>query len=168
MHAREEKARFESEKVGFFYSSLTNIAKKRSELALRENDRQWLTPVFNRSRLFDGGRHFGRNTRAATFEGEMRAGGRSNLEFLMISMKTDANIEGHSFGFAGRGAEMAGTIAASALKPFFQVKDPLFRERLWQEFRVYGFAPRQKVGTRQFSCPREKTTSTSTSLKGSA
>ena len=40
-------------------------------------------------------------------------------------------------GFAGRGAEMAGTIAAAALKPFFLGRDPFFREKHWQEFRTY-------------------------------
>jgi L-alanine-DL-glutamate epimerase-like enolase superfamily enzyme len=78
-----------------------------------------------------------RNTREAMSDSEMRAGGRSNFDFLVISMKTDDGMEGHSFGFAGRGAEMAGAIAASALKPFFEGKDPLFREKLWQEFRTY-------------------------------
>ena len=78
-----------------------------------------------------------RNTREAMTDSEMRAGGKSNFDFLFISMKTDAGIEGNSFGFAGRGAEMAGMIAASALKPFFQGKDPLFREKLWQDFRTY-------------------------------
>jgi L-alanine-DL-glutamate epimerase-like enolase superfamily enzyme len=78
-----------------------------------------------------------RNTREAMSNHEMRAGGKSNFDFLVISMKTDSGIEGHSFGFAGRGAEMAGTIAASALKPFFEGKDPLFREKLWQDFRTY-------------------------------
>jgi L-alanine-DL-glutamate epimerase-like enolase superfamily enzyme len=70
-------------------------------------------------------------------DGEMRVGGKSNFDFLVISIKTDSGITGHSFGFAGRGAEMAGAIASSALKPFFTGKDPLFREQLWQEFRTY-------------------------------
>jgi len=78
-----------------------------------------------------------RNQPGSAAEKEMRAGGRSNFDFLIISMKTDAGIEGHSLGFAGRGAEMAGAIAASALKPFFLGKDPLFREQMWQEFRTY-------------------------------
>lgn len=68
---------------------------------------------------------------------DLRAGGRSNFDFLIISMKTDAGVEGHAMGFDGRGAEMAGAIAASALKPFFLGRDPLFREQLWQEFRTY-------------------------------
>lgn len=78
-----------------------------------------------------------RNTREAMSDGEMRVGGKSNFDFLVISIKTDSGITGHSFGFAGRGAEMAGAIASSALKPFFTGKDPLFREQLWQEFRTY-------------------------------
>jgi len=70
-------------------------------------------------------------------DSEMRVGGKSNFDFLFITMKTGEGIEGNSFGFAGRGAEMAGGIAQSALKPFFLGKDPLFREKLWQEFRTY-------------------------------
>ena len=68
---------------------------------------------------------------------EMRVGGTSTFDFLVITMKTDEGIEGHSMGFAGRGAEMAGTIAATALKPFFLGRDPWFREKHWQEFRTY-------------------------------
>ena len=72
-----------------------------------------------------------RNTLPAMSDSEMRSGGRSTFDFLVISMKTDEGITGHSMGFAGRGAEMAGGIAASALKPFFAGKDPLFtRETL--------------------------------------
>jgi L-alanine-DL-glutamate epimerase-like enolase superfamily enzyme len=78
-----------------------------------------------------------RNTRDAMSDGEMRTGGKSNFDFLVISMQTDSGITGRSFGFAGRGAEMAAAIAGSALKPFFEGKDPLFREKLWQEFRTY-------------------------------
>ena len=68
---------------------------------------------------------------------DMRAGGKSTFDFLVITMKTDAGIEGRSMGFAGRGAEMAGTIAAAALKPFFLGRDPFCREKHWQEFRTY-------------------------------
>jgi L-alanine-DL-glutamate epimerase-like enolase superfamily enzyme len=77
-----------------------------------------------------------RNTQP-TADAAMRAGGTSNFDFLCVSMKTDEGVVGHSFGFAGRGAEMAGNIAASALKPFFLGKDPFQRERHWQEFRTY-------------------------------
>ncbi len=78
-----------------------------------------------------------RNTREAMSDSEMRAGGKSTFDFLVVSMKTYEGLEGHSFGFAGRGAEMAGSIAASALKPFFLGKDALAREKHWQDFRTY-------------------------------
>jgi Enolase C-terminal domain-like/Mandelate racemase / muconate lactonizing enzyme, N-terminal domain len=77
------------------------------------------------------------NSREAMSDSEMRSGGRSRFDFLVITIKTDEGIEGHSFGFAGRGADMAAGIAASALKPFFLGKDPLLREKHWQDFRTY-------------------------------
>jgi L-alanine-DL-glutamate epimerase-like enolase superfamily enzyme len=52
-------------------------------------------------------------------------------------MTTDTGIEGTSMGFAGRGAKMAGHIAETALKPFFEGRDPLAREKHWQEFQTY-------------------------------
>ena len=70
-------------------------------------------------------------------DSSMRAAGRSDLDFLVVTMKTDEGIEGTSFGFAGRGVEMAGQVAATSLKPFFLGKDPLARERHWKEFRTY-------------------------------
>ncbi|MBV6431726.1 MAG: L-rhamnonate dehydratase [Bryobacteraceae bacterium] len=70
-------------------------------------------------------------------DSEMRAGGASSFDFLLVSMTTDEGIEGHSFGFAGRGARMAGEIARQTMKPFFPGKDPLARERHYQEFRTY-------------------------------
>src|ERR1700685_2278218 len=78
-----------------------------------------------------------RNTQEAMGDSAMRAGGKSTFDFLVVTMKTDAGIDGTSFGFAGRGAEMAGAVAASTLKPFFLGKDPLFREKHWQDFRTY-------------------------------
>lgn len=77
------------------------------------------------------------NARPAMTDSEMRSGGKSTFDFLVVTMKTDEGIEGHSFGFAGRGADMAGATAATALKPFFLGKDPLFREKHWQDFRTY-------------------------------
>ena len=77
------------------------------------------------------------NTRDAMSDAEMRAGGKSTFDFLVITMQTDSEVIGRSMGFAGRGAEMAGVIAATALKPFFLGRDPLFREQHWQEFRNY-------------------------------
>lgn len=67
----------------------------------------------------------------------MRAGGASAFEFLVITLRTDEGLQGHSFGFAGRGVEAAGHVAAQSLRPFFLGKDPFARERHWQEFRTY-------------------------------
>lgn len=69
-------------------------------------------------------------------DSEMRDGRRSNLEFIVVTINTDAGITASTFGFAGRGARMAGEIAAATLKPFFLGKDPLFRERHWHEYRM--------------------------------
>ena len=69
-------------------------------------------------------------------DSEMRDGIRSDLEFLVISMKTDAGIQADTFGFAGRGAKIAGQIAADVLKPFFLGKDPDYREKHWHDFRM--------------------------------
>jgi L-alanine-DL-glutamate epimerase-like enolase superfamily enzyme len=78
-----------------------------------------------------------RNVRENMSDSEMRMGGKSTFDFLVISMKTSEGLEGNSFGFAGRGAEMAGQIAATTLKPFFLGKDPWAREKHWQDFRTY-------------------------------
>ncbi len=69
-------------------------------------------------------------------DSEMRDGIRSDLEFLVITMKTDEGIQAETFGFAGRGAKMAGQVAADVLKPFFLGKDPCYREKHWHDFRV--------------------------------
>ncbi|MCC6390440.1 MAG: mandelate racemase [Bryobacterales bacterium] len=78
-----------------------------------------------------------RTPHSAMTDSEMRAGGASSFDFLVVSMTTDEGVQGHSFGFAGRGARMAGEIAGQAMKPFFLGKDPLARERHYQEFRTY-------------------------------
>ena len=44
---------------------------------------------------------------------EMRDGKKSDLEFLVITFHTDEGLSSSTFGFAGRGAEMAGEIANS-------------------------------------------------------
>src|ERR1700721_3528518 len=75
------------------------------------------------------------NTRPAMSDSEMRSGGKSTFDFLVITMKTDEGIDGHSFGFAGRGAEMAGAVAAFPRERFFLAKGPLLLEHDWQEFR---------------------------------
>jgi len=78
-----------------------------------------------------------RNEREAMSDTEMRAGGRSTFDFLVVTLRTDEDVEGTSFGFAGRGADSAGRIAADTLKPFFLGRDPLAREKAWHEFRTY-------------------------------
>ena len=54
-----------------------------------------------------------RNTQEAMADSEMRSGGKSTFDFLVITLRTDDGIEGTSFGFAGRGAEMAGQVGLS-------------------------------------------------------
>jgi L-alanine-DL-glutamate epimerase-like enolase superfamily enzyme len=49
---------------------------------------------------------------------------------------TDVGLRADTFGFAGRGARMAGEIAATVLKPFFLGRDPLYRERHWHDLRM--------------------------------
>ena len=78
-----------------------------------------------------------RNTQDTMTDSEMRMGGRSTFDFLIITMTTDTGIKGTSMGFAGRGAKMAGHVANDGLKPFFEGRDPLAREKHWQEFRMY-------------------------------
>ena len=48
-------------------------------------------------------------------DSEMRDGKKSDLEFLVITFHTDEGLSSSTFGFAGRGAEMAGEIANSIL-----------------------------------------------------
>lgn len=77
-------------------------------------------------------------------------GGASQLEFIVISIHTDEGITGHSFGFAGRGAEMAGQIAVNNIKPWLLGKNPMYREALWQESRKqdrwWGHSPIYSYG----------------------
>ena len=51
-------------------------------------------------------------------DSEMRDGKKSDLEFLVITFHTDEGLSSSTFGFAGRGAAMAGEIANSIFKPF--------------------------------------------------
>ena len=69
-------------------------------------------------------------------DSEMRDGKKSDLEFLVITFHTDEGLSSSTFGFAGRGAEMAGEIANSIFKPFFIGRDPLYREQHWHEYRT--------------------------------
>jgi len=69
-------------------------------------------------------------------DSEMRFSTIKELEFLVINMKTDEGLEAASFGFAATSARGAGRIAADALKPFFLGKDPFYREKHWQDYRM--------------------------------
>lgn len=87
---------------------------------------------------------------------EMRGGVKSDLEFLVLTLKTDEGLEASTFGFAGRGARMAGEIAASALKPFFLGRDPLFREQHWHDYRMadrwWNHVPMYSYGPFDVAC----------------
>jgi L-alanine-DL-glutamate epimerase-like enolase superfamily enzyme len=70
--------------------------------------------------------------------GRFRDSYAQEFEFLVVTLKTDAGVNGASFGFAAeRGGAMAAEIAAYALKPFFIGRDPLFREKNWHDFRKH-------------------------------
>jgi len=62
------------------------------------------------------------------------AGG--ELEFLVVTLHTDAGITASSFGFAGRSARGSGELAAAAMRPFLTGRNPLDREAIWQDFLV--------------------------------
>ena len=76
-----------------------------------------------------------RHDGAAAGKATLNTGGSSALEFLVISLHTDEGTSGHSFGFAGKGAKMAGHAAATCVKPWLLGKDPWFREAHWLESR---------------------------------
>ena len=78
------------------------------------------------------------NTRAAMSDSEMRSGGKSTFDFLVITMKTDEGIAWAFLRFcrAGRGNGRERS-RLRLLKPFFLGKDPLLREKHWQDFRTY-------------------------------
>ncbi len=77
-----------------------------------------------------------RHAAPAMQHAEMRDGTRSDLEFLVVTARTDEGLQAETFGFAGRGAKIAGQIAADVLKPFFLGRDPMYREKHWNDFRV--------------------------------
>ena len=60
-----------------------------------------------------------RHEQASMKDSEMRDGKKSDLEFLVITFQTDEGLSASTFGFAGRGAAMAGEIANTIFKPFF-------------------------------------------------
>ena len=67
----------------------------------------------------------------------MRAGGANGaLEFLVLTLTTDAGISASSFGFAGRTARGAGEMAAASLRPLLVGRNAFDREAIWKEFRT--------------------------------
>ncbi len=89
-------------------------------------------------------------------DSEMRDGKKSDLEFLVITFHTDEGLTSSTFGFAGRGAKMAGEIANSIFKPFFIGRDPLYREKHWHEYRMadrwWNHAPIYSYGPFDINC----------------
>ena len=89
-------------------------------------------------------------------DSEMRDGKKSELEFLVITFHTDEGLSTSTFGFAGRGAAMAGEIANSIFKPFFIGRDPLYREKHWHEYRMadrwWNHAPIYSYGPFDINC----------------
>ena len=89
-------------------------------------------------------------------DSEMRDGKKSELEFLVITFLTDEGLSTSTFGFAGRGAAMAGEIANSIFKPFFIGRDPLYREKHWHEYRMadrwWNHAPIYSYGPFDINC----------------
>ena len=76
---------------------------------------------------------------------ELRETHKSDLHFLMIMLKTDAGVADVSMGFAGMGAEMATSIAAQSLKPFFLVGEGgqrlIHMEDLLDGLPPFAFSP---------------------------
>jgi len=89
-------------------------------------------------------------------DAEMRDGKKSDLEFIVITFETDEGLSSSTFGFAGRGALMAGEIANSIFKPFFLGRDPLYREKHWHEYRMadrwWNHAPIYSYGPFDINC----------------
>jgi len=89
-------------------------------------------------------------------DSEMRDGKKSDLEFLVITFHTDEGLSSSTFGFAGRGAEMAGEIANSIFRPFFIGRDPLYREQHWHDYRMadrwWNHAPIYSYGPFDINC----------------
>jgi L-alanine-DL-glutamate epimerase-like enolase superfamily enzyme len=97
-----------------------------------------------------------RHSNSLMKDSEMRDGKKSELEFLVITFDTDEGLSASTFGFAGRGAAMAGEIANTIFKPFFLGRDPLYREKNWHEYRMadrwWNHAPIYGYGAFDINC----------------
>ena len=97
-----------------------------------------------------------KHTQPVMKNSEMRDGKKSDLEFLVITFETDEGLNASTFGFAGRGAAMAGEIANTIFKPFFLGRDPLYREKHWHDYRMadrwWNHAPIYSYGPFDINC----------------
>lgn len=66
----------------------------------------------------------------------LRGGAFKGFDFLVITLTTDTGISVSMFSFAGRSALGAAHQAADVMRPFFLGRNPLEREKNWQDFRV--------------------------------
>ena len=76
------------------------------------------------------------STSHALQSNEMRQGTVSELNFVVLTMKTDDGLRTDTFGFAGTSARGAARLMADSLKPFFIGRDPLYREKHWHDWRM--------------------------------
>ncbi len=67
---------------------------------------------------------------------DLREGNGKEFHFLVVTMHTDTGLQAESFGFASASALGAARLAADLLKPFFLGRNPMFREKNWQDFQV--------------------------------
>lgn len=58
----------------------------------------------------------------------------AGIEFLVYTLTTECGRSASMFGFSGASGVGSGYLAAS-LKPFFEGRDPHFREAIWHDFR---------------------------------
>lgn len=69
-------------------------------------------------------------------DSEMRFSTIKDMEFLVLTARTDDGVEASTFGFAASSARAAARIAADALRPFFVGRDPRYREKHWHDHRM--------------------------------
>ncbi|MCP4382283.1 MAG: mandelate racemase [Hyphomicrobiales bacterium] len=62
--------------------------------------------------------------------------GVDGLEFLVLTLKTDAGLSASSFGFAARSARGSGELAVAGLKPLLIGRNAFDREAIWKDFRT--------------------------------